>query len=260
MSNGCSAANYKSLDSGWVAADGCKLLGAPDTLRQRMTLAPELFTVGLVQLNIDGTQNLTAGASTDTYSQADITGLARVFTGWDLDLAGRLYAEATASPDVVRRPMVQVPSRYENGAKSFLGTTIDSGTSASQALTKALDAICAHPNVAPFFCRQLIQRLVTSNPSPAYVARVAGVFLRSPTVFNFFRPGYVPANTAIATAALVAEINLVLAAGQLSAATVAAVAGAVQTMPGGAAEANLRRRVQAAVLMVLAAPEYLVQK
>jgi hypothetical protein len=58
----------------------------------------------------------------------------------------------------------------------------------------------------------------------------------------------------------VAEINLVLAANQLSAATVAAIAGAVQTMPSGAAESNLRRRVQAAVLMVLAAPEYLLQK
>jgi hypothetical protein len=76
----------------------------------------------------------------------------------------------------VRRPMVQVGSRYETGAKSFLGTTIDANTPASQSLTLALDAICAHPNVAPFLCRQLIQRLLTSNPSPAYMTRIAGVF------------------------------------------------------------------------------------
>jgi len=345
----------------------------------------QLFTIGLVELNIDGTPKLTAGVTTDTYNQADITGLARVFTGWDFDLAGLTYAAATATPDVVRRPMVQVGNRYEAGAKTFLGTTIDAGTSASRSLTLALDAICAHPNVAPFFCRQLIQRLVTSNPSPAYVARVADVFnndgagvrgnlravvrallldaearsaavasqpgfgklrepmlrfvawaraynatspsgawaigntsdpatalgqspLRSPSVFNFFRPGYVPANTALANAALVApefqitnessvvgylnfmqravagnvgditpdyssllpltddapalvaEINLVLAANQLSATTVAAIAGAVQTMPGGAADANRRRRIHAALVMVLAAPEFVVQR
>ena len=127
-------------------------------------------------------------------------------------------------------------------------------------------------------------------------------------MFNFFRPGYVPANTAIADAALVApefqitnessvvgyvnfmqravagnlgditpdfasllpltddapalvaEINLVLTANQVSAATVAAFAGAVQTMPGGAADANRRRRIHAALVLVLAAPEFIVQR
>ena len=67
---------------------------------------------------------------------------------------------------------MQVSGHQETGAKNLLGTTIASGTSASQ----ALDAVCAHPSMAPFFCRQLIQRLVTSNPSPVYVARVAAVF------------------------------------------------------------------------------------
>ena len=136
----------------------------------------QLFTIGLVQLNLDGTPRLTAGNTTDTYSQDDITGLARVFTGWDFDLAGLTFAVATATPDFLRRPMVQVASRYETGAKSFLGSTVAAGTPAAQGLTQALDTIFAHPNVAPFFCRQLIQRLVTSNPSPAYVARIATVF------------------------------------------------------------------------------------
>jgi|GEM_PF-3166184 len=84
--------------------------------------------------------------------------------------------------------------------------------------------------------------------------------LRAPTVFNFLRPGYVPASTCIAAAALVAEINLLLAAGQLPTDTVAAISGAVQTIPGGAAEANRLRRVQSAMLLVLAAPGCIVQR
>jgi uncharacterized protein (DUF1800 family) len=340
----------------------------------------QLFTIGLVQLNLDGTPALTAGKTTDTYGQDDITGLARVFTGWDFDLAGG----DTNTPDFVRRPLIQVASRYEPGAKTFLGTTIAAGTSATQGLTQALDTIFAHPNVAPFFSRQLIQRLVTSNPTPAFVARVATVFnddgagvrgnlraviralllddearnaanatgtsfgklrepmlrfvawaraysatspsgawaagntsdpakalaqspLRSPSVFNFFRPGYVPPNSALGSAALVApefqianessvvgslnfmqravagtvgditpdyasltpladdaaaliaEINLVLAANQLSAATTAALTTALATMPSGTDTAR-RNRINAALVLVLAAPEFIVQK
>ena len=344
----------------------------------------QLFTIGLVKLNLDGTPQLNAGNPVDTYGQDDITGLARVFTGWDFDLAGLTGAAATATPDFIRRPLVQVGSRYETGAKTFLGSTIAAGTSATQALAQALDTIFAHPNVAPFFSRQMIQRLVTSNPTPAYVRRVATVFsndgsgvrgnlravvralllddearsatvaagpsfgklrepmlrfagwaraynaaspsgawavgntsdpasqlaqspLRSPSVFNFFRPGYVPPNSALGNAALAApefqianessvvgcinfmqravngtvgditpdytalltmaddartlidEINLVLAANQLSAATTAALVTAVQTMPAGTAPTR-RNRINAALVLVLAAPEFIVQK
>jgi uncharacterized protein (DUF1800 family) len=342
----------------------------------------QLFTIGLVMLNADGTTQLNGGVSTPTYALADITGLARVFTGWDFDLQGQNVGTGTATPDFVRRPLIQVPARYETGAKTFLGTTIPAGTDATAGLTLALDAISAHQNVAPFFSRQLIQRLVTSNPSPAYVARVAAVFandgtgargnlkavvralllddeartpstsatwgklrepilrftgwaraysvtspsglwavgdtsdsakglaqspLRSPSVFNFFRPGYVPPNTALAddaleapefqianessvvgcvnwlqravagsiadltpdyTAllaladdanALLAELNLVLAANQLGAATVSALATAVATM-GSGTDSTRRARVNAALVLVLAAPEYIVQK
>ena len=338
----------------------------------------QLFTIGLVQLNLDATPKLAAGKPTDTYGQDDITGLARVFTGWDFDLAGG----STATPDFMRRPMTQVASRFETGAKTFLGTTIPAGTDATQGLTLALDAIFAHPNVAPFFSRQLIQRLVTSNPSGAYVARVATVFnssgdrgnlraviravllddearnaatatspsfgklrepmlrfvawaraynatspsgawavgntgdparglaqspLRSPSVFNFFRPGYVPPNSPLGTAALVApefqisnessvvgcinfmqravagtvaditpdytsllgiaddakalidEINLVLAANQLKPTTAATLTAAVQTMPSGT-DALRRNRINASLVLVLAAPEFIVQK
>ena len=346
----------------------------------------QLFTIGLLQLNADATPKLVAGAAVETYGQTDITELARVFTGWEFDLAGLTGAAATATPDFVRRPMVQVASRYESGAKSFLGSTVPAGTAALASLTLALDVIAAHPNIAPFMSRQLIQRLVTSNPSPAYVARVAAVFaddgsgvrgnlravlrallldteartastsasqgklrepmlrfigwarawsatspsgawsigntsdpgrglaqspLRSPSVFNFFRPGYVPPNTALGSAALAApefqianessvvgfvnfmqravagsigditpdyaslvaladdakalidEINLVLAANQLSAATCATLAAAVQTMATGTGtgtDTTRRARINAALVLVLAAPEYIVQK
>ena len=338
----------------------------------------QLFTIGLGQLNLDGTPKLVNGLPQDTYGLSDITGLARIFTGWDWDLS----VGNGNTPDFQRRPMVQVAARHETGASTFLRSTVPAGQDGPTSLTSALDIIFAHPNVAPFISRQLIQRLVTSNPSPAYVQRVATVFTsdgqgvrgnlaaviktlllddearspgsatsygklrepilrltgwaratgvtsasdgwaigdtsdpatrlgqspgRSPSVFNFYRPGYVPPNSAIGTAALVApefqitnessvvgyinfmqtlvnggvgdvkadytallaladgsqtlldELNLVLAAGQLSAATLATMKTALDSMASGTA-ATRANRVYAALVLVLAAPEYLVQK
>ena len=128
----------------------------------------QLFTIGLVRLNLDG--SLQGGQAVETYGQDDITGLARVFTGWNLDSADN------SSPDRLRRPMFNNAAAHETGMKAFLGTTIPAGTSGPESLRLALDAIFAHPNVAPFVCRQLIQRLVTSNPPPTYVARIAAIF------------------------------------------------------------------------------------
>ena len=340
----------------------------------------QLFTIGLVRLEPDGTPTLVAGKPQETYTQDDITGLARVFTGWDYDLAGA----DTSTPAFKQRPMAQVAGRHETGAKTFLGTTIPAGTDGARSLQLALDAIYAHPNVAPFVGRQLVQRLVCSNPSPAYVRRVAAVFdndgsgikgnlravlkailldeeargsasladarfgklrepvlrftawarafdatspgdtwaigntsdpatrlgqspLRSPSVFNFFRPGYVPPGSAIADASLVApefqitnestvvgylnfmqrligsgigdvkadtrawlpraddvpalveELNVVLAAGRLASGTQQTIRDAVGGMPGGT-DAARQNRVNAAVLLVLASPEFIVQK
>lgn len=132
----------------------------------------QLFTIGLLQLNLDGTPKLAGGAPQETYTLDDITGLARVFTGWNYDLAGG----DTNTPDFKRRPMTMTASRHETGSKTFLGTTIASGTGGEDSLRLALDAIFAHANVAPFIGRQLILRLVCSNPSAAYVARIATVF------------------------------------------------------------------------------------
>ena len=341
----------------------------------------QLFTIGLVQLNLDGTQKLTSGLPTETYTLDDITGLARVFTGWNYDLPA---GANTDTPDFKRKPMTQTASRHETGTKSFMGTTIAAGVDGAASLTQALDAIFAHANVGPFISRQLIQRLVCSNPTPAYVARVASVFnddgakvkgnlkavvkaillddeartaaklsdpafgklrepvlrltawarafkatspseawgvgntsdpgtrlgqspLRSPSVFNFFRPGYVPPGSAIGNAGMVApefqitnestvvgyvnymqnviskgtgdvkanyatllpladtaqalldEINLLLVAGQLSVATVALIKGGLDAMPAGTEAARLNR-IYAALVMVMAAPEFIVQK
>jgi uncharacterized protein (DUF1800 family) len=343
----------------------------------------QLFTIGLLELAPDGTPRLGAGAPVETYDADDVSQLARAFTGWDLASGAGID---TTTPQRLTMPMQHYPAFHETGTKAFLGTTIPAGTSGPQSLSRALDTIVAHPNVGPFIARQLIQRLVVANPSPAYVGRVAAAFaddgtgvrgnlaavarailldvearsrptaagvgklrepvlrftqwaracgvtsptgawnlgstadpatrlgqspLQSASVFNFYRPGYVPPNTALAAAglvspemqiatetsvagylnfmqvaiastttlagselrpdyaawlelvtspdALVAEFDLVLAAGALSATTRTTIAGALAAMPVGTAAQRLNR-VRAAVLLVMACPEYLVQK
>jgi uncharacterized protein (DUF1800 family) len=246
----------------------------------------QLFSIGLYELNPDGTHRLDAnGQPIETYGQSDITNLARVFTGYDWDYlsnGGTFTDVAWHDYDVpntrfATNPMKFTAGNHSNLAVSFLGTNIPANTPGPEALRVALDALFNHANTGPFFARQMIQRLVTSNPSPAYVARVAAAFanngggvrgdlaavwtailmddearalptaadslkgklrepvvrfvqwartvsvgsssgvfeiydlsgsdnalgqspLRSPSVFNFFRPGYVPPNTGIATA------------------------------------------------------------
>ncbi len=338
----------------------------------------QLFTLGLYQLNPDGSIKTNAGTPLETYGPADVSGLARVFTG--LNLA----SSVSTTPDRYRVPLVMTASQHESGASTFLGTTIPAGTEGMAAINLALDAIFAHPNVPPFISKQLIQRLVTSNPSPAYIGRVSAIFanngagvrgdmkavirailldteardtaalasttagkLREPvarlvgwarafsatspsnawaigdtsssssrlaqsighsaTVFNFFRPGYAPPNTAISNAGLVApefqitnelsvvayinymqaliangtgdfkadyttiltlaadsqalidEINLVLANGQLSSTTVAAIKAAVDSIANTGASGP-SNRVMTAILLTMASPDYLTFK
>jgi uncharacterized protein (DUF1800 family) len=340
----------------------------------------QLFTIGLYELNADGTPKRDgSGQPIETYQQETVTQLARVFTGWQLR---RVPAEA--GPAFVRRPMVLDPAQHSSRAVQFLGRTIPAGTPGDRALAIVLDTLFAHANVGPFIGRQLIQRLVTSNPSPPYVARVAAAFanngegvrgdmkavlravlldhearsdtgladpafgklrepvlrfvhwarvfkvssasgawnagntsdpatslgqspLRSPSVFNFFRPGYSPPNTAIAArglqapefqlvnessvagylnfmqtaiggqhpdlqadysaelplarqpALLLDRLNLLLCAGQLGEPARQLIATAVAAMPDTTV-GDRRRRVQAAVMLVMASPEYLVQR
>ena len=132
----------------------------------------QLFSIGVYNLNIDGSLKLTNGNPKETYTQEDVSQLARVFTGWDLDTS----IGTSDTHDRVIRPMVQTAKYHELGAKSFLGTSIPANTAGEASLQLTLDALMAHANMGPFISRQLIQRLVTSNPSGNYVARVASIF------------------------------------------------------------------------------------
>ncbi len=248
----------------------------------------QLFSIGLYKLELDGTQKLADGKPIETYGPADIAGLARVFTGWSWACpvaptatnstcfsTGSVSVNGTSRSDADRstKPMILYPGMHAPEEKRFLGTVVPADTDGATSLRMALDTLAGHPNVAPFISRQLIQRLVTSNPSPAYVGDVARVFnttggdlkavvkalllhaeartptatggkvrepllrmtayyrafnatsdgghwrigntddpasrlgqsvLRSASVFNFYRPGYVQPNSAAADAGLVA--------------------------------------------------------
>ncbi|MBV6417137.1 MAG: hypothetical protein CMLOHMNK_01775 [Steroidobacteraceae bacterium] len=144
----------------------------------------QLFSIGLVQLNADGTEQRGAqGESVPTYDQSVIEGFAHVYTGWNWAGATR-FGQARPTLENQVQPMQAYPEQHDTGAKKVLGypgaalVQIPARIPADPArdLDDALDNIFNHPNVAPFIARQLIQRLVTSNPSPAYVGRVAAVF------------------------------------------------------------------------------------
>lgn len=360
----------------------------------------QLFTIGLVNLNMDGTPALVDGKPVDSYNASDVSNLARVFTGYDIDwnryTPTTIGSRKISSIELARLPMVVNDSNHSGSAVKLTfnspTTAINISTNAVAGLREALDVLFKHPNTAPFVCKQLIQRLVTSNPSPGYVGRVAAVFanngsgvrgdlayvfaailtdvearnaaglsnaeygklrepmvrlvqwgrtfgatsptgvgmvsdlsdpgtsmgqspLRAPSVFNFFRPGYVPPFTSLTPGTLAPEfqqvnetsvggyintmwgfidvgirtwdnggwadtvaapytaelaivgnatslvnrLNLLLCAGQLSTATVdiivAAVSKTAVTTP-----TDKRRRICAAVLLVMASAEYLIQK
>ena len=260
----------------------------------------QLFSIGLYELNNDGTLKLRDGKPIETYDNEDITGLAKVFTGFSYGGPGVTdphFHNQGLEPRWDILPMKGYPKFHSTSQKNFLGTTITPQTKADPEgdLKVAIDRLFNHPNVGPFFGKQLIQRLVTSNPSPAYVKRVAQAFndngvgvrgdmqeviravlldpearqgssgklrepvlrlsqwmrafnarsasgdyligntdnpgfslgqspLRSPTVFNFYRPGYTPPGTSIARANLVApEMQIV------SESSVAGYANFIQT-------------------------------
>ncbi len=336
----------------------------------------QLFTIGLTMLNMDGTQVLSGGNPVPSYTQADVSQAARVWTGYN-------YATAdNTTPARLRLPMTITATRSETGGASFLGITIPAGSDGATARKLALDGLFNHQNVPPFISKQLIQHMVTSNPSPTYVGRVAAVFAnngsgvrgdlkaviravlidpearddtqagsttfgklrepvvrlvqwakafgvasasqqwafgntsssasrlgespgRAPSVFNWFRPGYTPPGSTIATSGMVApefqitneptiiayvnymqtvivngagdakgdysalttiapdsqallnELNLVLAAGQISAATISLMKTALDSIATTTTAGTLNR-IYAAIVLVMASPEYLV--
>lgn len=376
---------------------------APDENFAREVM--QLFTIGLVELNIDGTPKLGGnGQPIETYTNADVTNLARVFTGYDWDFTGNVQTPMPGNPNqlingtgYVQKPMTLDPRKWRQPSTesqhsaleaTFLGTTVPANTDGTVALKMALDTLFNHPNVGPFFARQMIQRLVTSNPSPGYTERVARVFnnngagvrgdlravfkavlldaeardtatlasptwgklrepivrfaqwgrtfgvtsnsgnwavqdlsdpvtalgqspLRSPSVFNFFRPGHIPAGTAIAlnrlvapefqivteisiagypnmmqsaiaspsffdikanysnelpiahdTTALIDRLALLLSANQISDSTKATIKAAVDAyrVTEASSEREKLRNIHAAILLVMASPDYLIQK
>jgi len=165
-----------------------KTVGAREPDQNYAREVMQLFTIGLRQLNQDGTD--TTSPATPTYINDDIAGLSKVFTGWSWagpdKSNGRFFGNSSPTPDPNRDwlPMQNYPQYHEAIydttppaiPESVLGVTIPQNTSGEDSLKIALDTLFNHPNVGPFIGRQLIQRLVTSNPSPAYIGRVAAVF------------------------------------------------------------------------------------
>jgi uncharacterized protein (DUF1800 family) len=147
----------------------------------------QLFTIGLWQLNDDGSQKLDAnGNPIPTYSNTDVMGLAAVFTGFSWNVPGDTSDDAWSNcceyvgPGYGEEllPMQSYPDHHSTVEKDFLGVTIaQSATPDPEGDLKiALDTLFNHPNVPAFVSKQLIQHMVTSNPSPSYINRVAQVF------------------------------------------------------------------------------------
>ena len=147
----------------------------------------QLFTIGLWELNDDGSQKLDAtGNPIPTYSNNDVMGLARVFTGFSWSVPGNTGSASWGNccgwvgkgygEDLL--PMAPYPDHHSIQEKQFLGVTIPASAFSvpTDDLDKALDTLFNHPNVPAFFSKQMIQHLVTSNPSPQYINRVAQVF------------------------------------------------------------------------------------
>ena len=140
----------------------------------------QLFSLGDVLLNQDGTVQTGPNGPMPTYLQSDVTELARVLTGWTyapVPPATQPVWGAYINPNA---PMTPFPGMHDAGSKNLLnGYTAAAGLAAQADLNAALDNIANHPNAAPFLSKQLIEHLVKSNPSPAYVQRVAQVFTQS---------------------------------------------------------------------------------
>lgn len=144
----------------------------------------QLFTLGLNLLNQDGSLQLDAnGNPIPAYTQAQVQAFALAYTGWTF--ANATGGSSTKFPNSTQNwtmPMAAVESAHAKGSKTLLNSTVlPAGQTAEQDLSGALGNIFNHPNIGPFVCQQLIQHLVTSTPSPAYVSRVAAVFANDGT-------------------------------------------------------------------------------
>src|SRR5262249_14017715 len=136
----------------------------------------QLFSIGLVQLQPDGSPLVDgSGAPVPSYDQDVVMATARVLTGWTYPTQPGANPRGH-NPEYYLGPMIPVAANHDTGSKQILGgTVLPAGQSAEADLQQALDVLFAHPNVGPFIGKQLIQHLVTANPSPAYVARISAV-------------------------------------------------------------------------------------
>ena len=146
----------------------------------------QLFSIGLWKLNQDGTRMLNGqGQPIPTYTNVDITNFARVFTGLSYGPASQTNFDAYPNPPQWIVPMRGFDAQHDLATKTLLygpalpvrtASSPDDGTATLLDVNAAIDNLFNHPNVGPFIGRLLIQRLVTSNPSPAYIGRVAAIF------------------------------------------------------------------------------------
>jgi uncharacterized protein (DUF1800 family) len=138
----------------------------------------QLFTIGINQLNADGSNALDpmTGKPIPAYSQTDVQQMARALTGWTYNNASNAAVALSQRGSYYPGPMVPLPAYHDATAKTILGTVIPAGQTPKQDVDAALDILFNHPNVGPFLATRLIRALVTSNPSPQYIQRIAAVF------------------------------------------------------------------------------------
>ena len=154
--------------------NGCTTKCRPNENYAREVL--QLFSIGLQKLNVDGTPILdNSGNPIPTYGQAEIKGFGQLFTGWSYPPKPGINPHFFNGP-YYSGPMLPYQKHYSKSTKTLLDSVQLPAGDIQADLATGMMNIFGHPNVAPFICQQLIQKLVTSNPSPAYVGRVAQVF------------------------------------------------------------------------------------
>lgn len=136
----------------------------------------QLFTIGLVELEPDGDVVTQNGVPVETYTNEDVTGLAKVFTGLSLSGGEFWFDFRSLPPNALHTSMEAYPEWHSELEKQFLGTIVPAGSGPEVSIDIALTTLVDHPNTPPFVSRQLIQRFVTSHPEPDYIQRVATAF------------------------------------------------------------------------------------
>jgi len=136
----------------------------------------QLFTIGLYELNIDGSKKLNNGKTLATYTQDDIKEMSKVFTGLTDDNNFFLSYEGFSSHKIRTEAMIASESYHDKSEKQILGKTIPAGGNTKTDINLALNHLFNHNNTGPFIAKRLIQRLITSNPSPEYIKHVALAF------------------------------------------------------------------------------------